>query len=218
MSVRGPTFRQVHSVFRTLAPLLLTGALAVASQPKPDMARECLAASLRWRQFGCAISDLDGDNQADFAFPVQAYGAAERPAFLSVHLSSTQASYELPLPADRPALAFVLRDVNGDGFVDIALIGGLNQTVGVFLNDGSGRFEFDRLDRYVTAPSTDFSQLRSPNRYTAWLCEAWSSGSESAAVRSEHRLEFVKSAEVRRPDVDPVHLPRSSDPPRSRAP
>jgi len=202
----------------TLAPLLLVSVLAAASQPKPDMARDCVAASLRWRQFGCAVSDLDGDHQADFAFPVQAYGSVDRPAFLSVHLSSTLASYELALPADRPALAFVLRDVNGDGFVDIALIGGLNQTVGVFLNDGSGRFEFDRLDRYVTAPSTDCSQLRSPNRYTAWLCEAWSSGSESAAVRSEHRLEFVKSAEVRRPDIDPVHLPRSSDPPRSRAP
>lgn len=216
--MRRPSSRRGHGVLWTLAALLAIGELALASRPASDVERDCIAASIRWRQFGCAISDLDGDNQADFAFPVQAYGSADRPAFLSVHLSSTQASYELPLPADRPALAFVLRDVNGDGFVDIALIGGLNQTVGVFLNDGSGRFEFDRLDRYVTAPSTDFSQLTHPSRSTVWLCEAWNSGSQHWAVRGERRLDFVKSAAVSRAEADPVDLPRLFDPPRSRAP
>lgn len=218
MSIRWTSSRQLCGVFRTLVLLLLSGTLALAAQPAPDVERDCIASSIRWRQFGCAVSDLDGDSQADFAFPVTDYGSTHRPAFLSIHLSSTPTIYELSLPADRPALAFVLRDVNGDGYVDIALIGGLNQTVGVFLNDGSGRFEFDRLDRYVTAPSTDFSQLGPPSRATVSLCEAWNSASQPAAVRAERRLDGVESAALCRADIDPVDLLRFSDPPRSRAP
>lgn len=216
--MRWPSSRRVHSVCRTLAPLLAIGALALASQPVPDLERACLAASIRWGLFGCAVSDLDGDHQADYALPARVSDAANRPGFLSVHLSSTQADYELPLPAGRPALAFVLRDVNGDGYVDLALIGGLNQTVGVFLNDGSGRFEFDVLDRYVTAPSTDSSRLTHPDRSAVWLCATWNSCSQHAAVRGQRRTDFVNNAAVRRSALEPAELARFLDLPRSRAP
>ena len=216
--MRRSSSRRGPGGFRTLALLLAISALALASQPASDIERDCLAASIRWRQFGCAVSDLDGDHQADFAFPAPAYGSAHRPAFLAVHLSGTQAAYELPLPAGRPALAFVLRDVNGDGYVDIALIGGLNQTVGVFLNDGSGRFEFDLLDRYLTAPSTDFSRLTPPARSAVWLCAAWNSGFQHAAVRGQRRTGFVMDAALRRSVFEPLEIPRFFDLPRSRAP
>jgi hypothetical protein len=216
--MRRPTSRRVCVVFRTVALVLATGALALASRPAADVERDCIAASIRWHQFGCAVSDLDGDHQADFAFPVQVYGSANRPASISVHLSSTQGAYELTLPAGRPALAFVLRDVNGDGYVDIALIGGLNQTVGVFLNNGSGRFEFDILDRYVTAPSTDFSQLSPPGRSASWLCATWNSGSQPAALRGRRRTDFLNNAAVHGPVHEPVDLPRFLDLPRNRAP
>ena len=218
MSMRRSTSRRGHGVFRTLALLLAIGTLALASRPATDVERDCIAASIRWGQFGCAVSDLDGDLQADFAFPVQVYGSTNRPASISVHLSSAQGAYELTLPTGRPALAFVLRDVNGDGYVDLALIGGLNQTVGVFLNDGSGRFEFDVLDRYVTAPSTDFSQLSPPGRSAGWLCAMWNSSAQHVAVRGQRRMDFVNNAAVRGPAHEPVDLPRFLDLPRNRAP
>jgi len=218
MSMRRSTSRRGHGVFRTLALLLAIGTLALASRPATDVERDCIAASIRWGQFGCAVSDLDGDLQADFAFPVQVYGSTNRPASISVHLSSAQGAYELTLPTGRPALAFVLRDVNGDGYVDLALIGGLNQTVGVFLNDGSGRFEFDVLDRYVTAPSTDFSQLSPPGRSAGWLCAMWNSSSQHVAVRGQRRMDFVNNAAVRGPVFESVEFLRILDLPRNRAP
>jgi hypothetical protein len=90
--------------------------------------------------------------------------------------------------------------------------------VGVFLNDGSGRFEFDVLDRYVTAPSTDFSQLMPPGHSAAWLCATWNSGSQQAAVRDQRRMDFVNNAAVRGPVHEPVDLSRFLDLPRNRAP
>ena len=218
MSMRWPSSQRMRRVSRTIVLLLAAGAFAQAVQPAPDIERECLAASVRWGQLGCAVSDLDGDHQADYALRVSGTDTARLPGFLSVHLSSSQTAYELPLPAERPALAFVLRDVNGDGYVDLELIGVLNQTIGVYLNDGYGRFEFDQQDRYLTAPSTDLSQLNSPRKCAPSLCALSSSGSQYAAVRGQRHAEYLVSAEDCRTIRESVHHTRFFESPRSRGP
>jgi hypothetical protein len=157
--------------------LLCAAAAALALPSRSDDARECVAASVRLRPAVCAVSDLDGDRQADYAFSPGLVGSPVRIAAISVHLSSALESYQLVLPDGVVASSFIVRDVDGDGRPDIALLGGFDETVGVFLNDGSGRFEFDRQGRYVTVPSRDFSEIAPPLRSAYYECAELSSGS-----------------------------------------
>jgi hypothetical protein len=78
------------------------------------------------------------------------------------------------------ASSFIFRDVDGDGRPDIALLGGFNETVGVFLNAGSGRFEFDHEGRYLTAPSRDLSEIAPPLHSPVCDCAELSPGSDCA--------------------------------------
>ena len=216
--MRSPSSQQGRNIILTLASLVLCGAAAQALPSSTRAERDCLAASVRWSRFACAVSDLDGDHKADYAIVESSSGVVGRAGVLSIRLSSTTDVREVPLPEGRPALAFALRDMNGDGHVDIALIGGLNQTIGVLLNDGSGKFEFDFLDRYLTAPDPDNSGLTSPLRSPEWPCTASNDGSQDAALRSERWVPSVDGGTSELPDSGlpaPFHF---SDPPRSRAP
>jgi len=154
--------RRVCGVLRTPVLFLCAAAVALSFPSRQDVERECVTASVHVRPAICAVSDLDGDLQADYAFSPDLVGSSVRPASISIHLSSAADSYQLLLPDGVVASSFIIRDVDGDGQLDIALLGGSNETVGVFLNDGSGRFEFKREGRYLTAASRDVSELSPP--------------------------------------------------------
>jgi hypothetical protein len=149
---------------------LVCTATVAASLPRPAVERECVSANVQARPAACLVSDLDGDRQADYALAPDITGLFVRPASISIHLSSTPETYRLLLPDGLTASSFVLRDVNGDGQLDIALLGGFNETVGVFLNDGSGGFQFDRQDRYLTPPNHDLSEMAPPPRARSCDC------------------------------------------------
>lgn len=142
--------------------LVCAAAVALSLPPRPAAERECVSANMQARPAACLVSDLDGDRQADYALSLDITGLFVRPASISIHLSSAREPYRLFLPDGVTASSFVFRDVNGDGQLDIALLGGFNETVGVFLNDGSGGFQFDRQGRYLTPPDHDLSEMAPP--------------------------------------------------------
>jgi hypothetical protein len=196
--------------------LLASTALSFPSRSAVE--RECVAASVHAHRAVCAVSDLNGDHQADYALSLDIAGSAARPAAISIQLSGAPGPYQLLLPEGVVAASFVLLDVNGDGQPDIALLGGLNETVGVFINVGSGRFQFDRQGRYLTAPSRDCSEMSLPPQ--PWLCDCAepTSGSHCELCPGDcgvHKLPTA-SARLAGNRSTPARLPRGVA--RSRAP
>lgn len=187
---------------------LLCTAAAIAMPAHSGLDRECLAAALHARAAACGVSDLDGDRQADYAFSLNAAGSSASPATISIHLSRAPKAYQLVLPQGVVASSFILRDVNGDGWIDIALLGGFDETVGVFLNDGSGEFQFDHQQRYVTAPNRDTSELTPPARcvvcgYAVCASDCTVSSPAGARYRSaatNFRIAAIRSTPLRRPN------------------
>lgn len=205
--MKGSFARRVLGVLRTPGLFVCAAAAAWAYPSRSDVARECVAASVHVRAAACAVSDLDGDRQADYVFAPGLIGSSARLAQISVQLSSAPEAYQLLLPDGVVASSFIFRDVDGDGRPDIALLGGFNETVGVFLNDGSGRFEFDRQSRYLTAPSRDFSEIAPPIHSPLCDCAELSPGSY-CAVCSHPSVAYELPADSARVAESPSTLTR----------
>jgi hypothetical protein len=149
-------------LFQTLTLLLITAGLGLAGQPTDANVRDCIRATLHGVGAGCASADLDGDRLGDLAISLDVRNHGGFPSSISVHLSHGQPDQNLVLPLSRSVFGFTVRDVDGDGDLDIALTGGINETRGVFLNNGLGQFEFDLSDQYITGPNSDYSRLSAP--------------------------------------------------------
>ncbi|MBN9657615.1 MAG: VCBS repeat-containing protein [Acidobacteria bacterium] len=149
---------------RLLCFLLLTSAPSWASGSSFHDPAGCRDSGLAHFPGTCANADFDGDRRTDEAISTNLSGVGGRLTF-RVQLSQGQPSTEYAMPRLRPAYALATRDIDSDGDVDVILIGFLNQRVGVFLNDGSGHFEFDESGSYL-APSgvaeTSWSASRLP--------------------------------------------------------
>jgi hypothetical protein len=210
--------RRVLGVLRTPGLVVCAAAAAWALPSRSDVARECVAASVHVRPAACAVSDLDGDRQADYVFAPGLIGPSARLAQISVHLSSAPEAYQLLLPDGVVASSFIFRDVDGDGRPDIALLGGFNETVGVFLNDGSGRFEFDHQSRYLTAPSRDFSEIATPPGSPLCDCAELSSGSYCAVCSHAGAAYELPAGSSSIAESRPTLTRRSRGVVRSRAP
>jgi hypothetical protein len=180
--------------------------------------RECVSANVQVRPAACLVSDLDGDRQDDYALAPDITGLFVRPASISIHLSSTPGAQRLFLPDGLTASSFVFRDVNGDGQLDIALLGGFNETVGVFLNDGSGQFRFDRQDRYLTPPNHDLSEMAPPPRVRSCDCSEPGSGPYSAISSYDLVGNELPAARVRFVETQSTPARPSPNAARSRAP
>lgn len=176
---------------------LVCNAAVVVSLPRPAVERECVSANMQARSAACLVSDLDGDRQADYALSPDVSGLFVYPASISIHLSSMPAARQLLLPDGLAASSFVFRDVNGDGQLDIALLGGFNETVGVFLNDGSGGFRFDRQDRYLTPPNHDLSGMVPPPATCSCECVEPGSGPCHAIASNDAVAHELPAARVR---------------------
>lgn len=214
----GRLTRRMSGVFWMPCLLVCAAGPTLALPPSTAVERECMAASIRAHRAVCAVSDLDDDRQADYALTNDLAGSPARPAAILILLSGTREPYQLLLPQGLVASSFTFRDVNGDGKLDLALLGGLNETVGVFLNEGSGRFQFDRQERYLTAPSRDSSEMSLPPR--AWLCDCVepSSGSHHAVCSDPDVAHALPAASVR-PAAGSLNSARSPHGvERSRAP
>jgi hypothetical protein len=198
-------------------PGILVCAVA-ASLPRPAVERECVSANVQVRPAACLVSDLDGDRQADYALAPDITGLLVRPVSISIHLSRTPKAQRLFLPDGLTASSFVLRDVNGDGQLDIALLGGFNETVGVFLNDGSGGFQFDRGDRYLTPPNHDLSEMAPPPAVRS--CNCFEPGFSAYCAISSHDdvAHEIPAARVRCFESQSTPARPSPNAARSRAP
>lgn len=192
-----------------------TAALALPSQLRFE--RECVTANVQARPAACAVSDLDGDRQADYAVSPDISGRFVYPASISIHLSSTPVARRLLLPDGLAALSFMFRDVDGDGQPDIALLGGLNETVGVFVNDGSGGFRFDGQARYLTPPNHDLSEM-APPRARSCDCVEPGLGSDCAVSAAGAFAGKLTAARLCRVVSQSVPQRRSLNASRSRAP
>jgi hypothetical protein len=164
------------------------------------------------------VADLDGDRQADYAVSIDISGQSVHPSSISIHLSSAPQGYRLLLPDGLSVLSFIFRDVDGDGHPDIALLGGFDETVGVFLNDGSGGFRFDLRDRYLTPPNHDLSELDPPPHARASDCAEPDSGSSCAVSPQSVLVGKLQAASM--PMAHRLASParRSFNAARSRAP
>jgi hypothetical protein len=192
---------------------LLVCAGAVFAQEPPGLARDCLIANMRWQQRTCAVADLDADQRADYAF-----ATVGRTLTLSLWLSGRATAVELVTPPGREAFSYAFRDVDGDGDLDIALLGAGEQTVGVFLNDGQGGFAFDDQDRFVTAPYSDPVRIGVSTTRVAWPCASWNTGTDSTALES---VSAIHAPRAPKPLVERSLLAAAQQPcgsPRSRAP
>ncbi len=215
--MRRPVCR-ISCVLRTYLLLVCSAAAVLALASRPTLERECVAANMLPHPAGCLVSDLDGDERADYAFSADFRDlSAHRPS-ISIHLSSAPEVHQLFLPDGLAALSFALRDVDGDGMPDIALLGGFNQTVGVFLNDGLGGFRFDRRQSYVTASNHDFSELSPPLHPRS--CECAEPGVSACCVDSapSGRADGLRSANAPPAPVRSTRAGLSFNSGRSRAP
>jgi len=210
--------RPMIGVLRMPLLLVCTAAVALSLPPRPAVERECVSANMRARPAACLVSDLDGDRQADYALSLDITGLFARPASISIHLSSTPEAYRLVVPDGLTASSFVFRDVNGDGRLDIALLGSFNETVGVFLNDGSGGFRFDRQDRYLTPPDHDLSEMAPPPKARSCDCGEPGSGSYSAVFSYDVVAHKLPAAGVHFVEGQSNPARRPSNAARSRAP
>ena len=210
--------RHMSRVLRVLVLLVCTAAVALSLPSRPAIERECVSANVQAGLATCLVSDLDGDRKADYALSLDIAGRFVHPASISIHLSRTPEAHQLFLPDGLTVLGFILRDVNGDGQPDIALLGGFNETVGVFLNDGSGGFLFDRQDRYVTPPNHDLSEIASPSGARACDCGEPGSGS-SCIVSPQGGVAYkLPAARVRAAQSLSSPVRRTLNATRSRAP
>jgi hypothetical protein len=185
--IAGMSIRRMNRVLRIPGLFVCAAAVALSLPSRPALERECVIANVEAHPAACLVSDLDGDRQADYAVSIDLAGQSLHPASISIHLSSAPQGYQLLLPDGLSVLSFIFRDVDGDGHPDIALLGGFNETVGVFLNDGSGGFRFDSRDRYLTPPNHDLSEMAPPPLARASDCAEPGSGS-SCAVSSQSRV------------------------------
>jgi hypothetical protein len=208
----------MNGVLRAPCLLVCTAAVALALPSRSAVERECVSANVQARIATCLVSDLDGDRKLDYALSLDISGRSIHPASILIHLSGTPDARLLFLPDGLTASGFILRDVNGDGQLDIALLGGFNQTVGVFLNDGSGGFRFDAQNRYVTAPNHDLSEMAPPPR--AQSCDCAESGFGSYCVVASNRgvAHILPAASARFPESQCNPLRRPLNAARSRAP
>lgn len=211
-----PRFSKRFDFVKMLALFLFTAGIVFARQPAKDNVRDCVAATLRGFGGDCAVADLDADDQPDAALSFDLQGGTNLPGSIFVHLSQGQPDQHLTIPRGWSIRSFSARDVDGDGDLDIALTGGRNETLGVFLNDGSGQFQFDESDRYRTGPSDDFSQIASRN-YQATRPLAGGGTLYSFAPAQGSRA-LVRSTVLLGPESRAVPFRYEASPARIRAP
>ena len=209
--------RPIGGIVAIACMLACSAMAAVPYSARPSLERDCVLASVRFRFAACVVSDLDGDRQADYAI-LSGSARSTRLAAISIHLSSVPEPVELILPDGVAVSSFALRDINGDGWPDIALLGGHNQTVGAFLNDGAGRFQFDAQQRFVTAPTSDCSELSPLRRACACDCAEIGSGPYCAVCPQAALAHATPAASIPCTPESAARMRISRGIPRSRAP
>ena len=192
---------------------LVVCAGTVLAQRPSELALDCLTANVRSQQRVCVAADIDADHHPDYAF-----SPAGRRLSLSLRLSAGDTTVELVAPPGREAYSYALRDVDGDGDLDIALLGAADQTVGVFLNDGDGGFVFDAQDRFLSAPYPDSSRVGSTTMRVAWPCATWNPGTDSTGLESVTAIDRPLSFKPVAEQHVPVYERRPDGSPRTRAP
>jgi len=210
--------RQVGGVIRMPATLFFIAAVALALPSRPAVERDCVSANLQVRVAGCLVSDLDGDRKSDYAFSLDFSALSVHRASISIHLSSAPGVHQLLLPDGLSALSFKLRDVDGDGNPDIALLGSFDETVGVFLNDGLGGFRYDLRDRYLTPPNHDSSGIVPSPHALACDCAELGLGSYCAIFAQAGVALGLPAANIRLARSLSVPTRRLLNSARSRAP
>jgi hypothetical protein len=149
-----------------------------------DLTRNCLAANVRAGGRVCQVSDFDSDQRPDWALARTTGGGL---VVVSIHLAGREGAIDLVPPPGLETSSYTLRDVDGDGAVDVALLGVGGQTIGVFHNDGQGAFAYDEANRYASPETGAHRYLlllvdRGARDWAAW------SGSDQTALPAPARV------------------------------
>lgn len=119
-------------------------------------------APLLWDQGG-AIADLDGDGRPDLATVIaQGWGPNGFQYRIELELTSGIGSSFLTVSAEKDGLRIVPRDVDGDRDLDLVITSDWSLApVGVWINDGHGRFTQGDLTAYPRSIWTEDSGVLS---------------------------------------------------------
>jgi hypothetical protein len=209
-------------------PLLVLWALAAlaaacwaSEAPTPSAVR--LPPTPSFCDQGCAIADLDGDGRPDFAI-ARAEGWGPNGFQYRIDVTTHVGLSSFSVFAQRGGLRIIPRDVNGDWDLDLIITSAWSLTpVGVWINDGHGRFT--RSDPTAYPQSTWTEGLRifadsPPETFQATVPESsrdWLGPSEGPSFCNEliiKRLTLLLAA-VNPPSGTP-RRPQTRGPPFSR--
>jgi len=87
---------------------------------------------------GLVVDDLNGDGLPDIA--VTHTMCCSGPGLLRLYLTSSLGYAQVDLDIGQGSKGLVSGDFNGDGWADLAVLQGVDQSVGIMLNDGAGGF------------------------------------------------------------------------------
>jgi hypothetical protein len=216
------------SNFRLIA--LALWAVWVISGTTPASAASSLQASQEipstspWRDYGGAIADLDGDGRNDLATVRSNSGGPKTSRYqVELALSSGNSASSFSVSAEEGGLRIVPRDVDNDGDLDLVITSARSLTpVGVWINDGHGRFTRSDATAYPQSIWTQGPGISSSNTQRIFPAIApqssWSWFDASKGFRSWRELP-IKRLQICRattnfPEVS-VSQPRTRAPPYS---
>jgi hypothetical protein len=167
----------------------------------------------------CAIADFDGDHEPDIAFGSDFTSRRNHRATLTIRLSATARAQTLSFDNRHGARRVTLRDVDGNGTLDVVLTTGLSTRVAVFLNDGAGDFRPDAEGRYLRDAGDDDRHVEGPSSGRRFTCDGLAKRSwQAAQVPAFHSHSTPESRKAAPLAPAIPGLARSSGPIRIRAP
>jgi len=155
------TFAAFCWIVLTLLALWAPGTCSASGKSYSAVSRQPIVAYL-WEQEG-TVADLDGDGRPDLVtVSTQSWGPKGRLYRIELDLTSSISPSFLSVFAEEGGLRIVPRDVDGDHDLDFVITNAWSLApVGVWINDGRGRFTQGDPTAYPRSIWTEYPEVLS---------------------------------------------------------